>query len=480
MPKIRVAIYPRVSTQEQAREGYSIGEQIDRLTKYSEAMNWTIYKIYTDPGYSGGDLNRPGLQDMLKDIKAGKIDKVLVYKLDRLSRSQKDTLMLIEDEFIANGVDFVSMSENFDTSTPFGRAMIGILAVFAQLEREQIKDRMSLGREARIKKGLYHGSANIAIGYDYIDGELKVNDYESMLIKEIFNLFNAGVSVNKITEILNTKGLQHRSGAWIPSTVKRLLSNRTYIGEVRYRGDTWYPGIHEPIIDLDTFNISQARLKKTSELALQKENYGKHTTILGGLLYCSKCGAKYVKATSGRRKDGSSKIYYTCNSRAKKIKSGVKDPNCKNKTRLLSQLEEEIFNEIRKLKVDPDYFKSLKNDPTPEDNKEDLIKKEIEDLKDKISGYMDLYVLKKISIDDIDAKISPLSDRVDKLESELKEIQNKKETQGLGEDQTIQLINSFEDILKRGNFDEIRLTVSALIDHIELNDEDIIIYWNFS
>lgn len=124
---MKVALYPRVSSHEQV-EGYSIGEQIDRLTKYCEAMGWEIYKIYTDPGYSGGNTERPGLQEMLKDIKAGKVDKVVVYKLDRLSRSQKDTMMLIEDEFLAYGVDFVSMSENFDTSTPFGRAMIGILA----------------------------------------------------------------------------------------------------------------------------------------------------------------------------------------------------------------------------------------------------------------------------------------------------------------------------------------------------------------
>ena len=89
---MRVALYPRVSTQEQAKEGYSIGEQIERLTDYCKAMKWEIFKIYTDPGYSGGDTNRPGLQAMIKDVEAGLIDKVVVYKLDRLSRSQLDTL----------------------------------------------------------------------------------------------------------------------------------------------------------------------------------------------------------------------------------------------------------------------------------------------------------------------------------------------------------------------------------------------------
>ena len=161
---VNTALYVRVSTQEQATEGYSVQEQTDRLTKYSEAMGWSVFKVYTDPGFSGGRTDRPGLQAMINDIRKGYIDKVLVYKLDRLSRSQKDTLNLIEDEFLAHNVDFISMCENFDTSTPFGRAMVGILAVFAQLEREQIKERMFMGKEARAKEGKYPGAKQPPVG----------------------------------------------------------------------------------------------------------------------------------------------------------------------------------------------------------------------------------------------------------------------------------------------------------------------------
>ena len=102
---MRAIIYIRVSTQEQARDGYSIGEQKDRLTKYCEAMNWTVVATYSDPGYSGANMDRPGLMDLIRDVEAGKTDKVVVYKLDRLSRSQKDTLYLIEDVLLKNGVD---------------------------------------------------------------------------------------------------------------------------------------------------------------------------------------------------------------------------------------------------------------------------------------------------------------------------------------------------------------------------------------
>ena len=127
-------------------EGYSIQAQTERLQAYCKAKGWGVFHTYTDAGFSGSNMERPALSQLLEDVEAGRVDCVLVYKLDRLSRSQKDTLHMIEDIFLANGCDFVSMSENFDTSTPLGRAMIGILSVFAQLEREQIRERMAMGR----------------------------------------------------------------------------------------------------------------------------------------------------------------------------------------------------------------------------------------------------------------------------------------------------------------------------------------------
>lgn len=135
----KTGIYVRVSTGHQAEEGYSIQEQRERLTSYCKARGWLIHDIYVDAGWSGANLNRPAMDQLIEDVQDKKIDTVLVYKLDRLSRSQKDTLFLIEDIFLPNGVDFVSMQESFDTSTPFGRAMLSILSVFSQLERANFR-----------------------------------------------------------------------------------------------------------------------------------------------------------------------------------------------------------------------------------------------------------------------------------------------------------------------------------------------------
>ena len=197
---MRVGLYPRVSGHEQ-EDNYSIPEQIDRMKKYCESRDWLVYKIYTDSGYTGSNMERPGLQDMIKDAENGKIDMVLVYKLDRLSRSQKDTLFLIEDVFDKHGVGFTSMTENFDTSTAHGKFIIGILSVFAQLEREKIKERTMIGKDSRAKEGKWHGGSTPPIGYDYIDDMLIQNEYEVMQIKEAADLLLKGTPARTINVI---------------------------------------------------------------------------------------------------------------------------------------------------------------------------------------------------------------------------------------------------------------------------------------
>ena len=203
----KVALYIRVSTQEQAQEDYSISEQKNRLMAYCTAHDWLIADILVDGGYSGANLNRPGIQKLISEIK--KVDVVLVYKLDCLSRSQRDTLYLIEENFLPNSLDFVSMQESFDTASPLGRAMIGLLAVFAQLEREQIKERTAMGRIARAKSGLYYGGGNIPIGYNYEDGRLCVNVYEAEQVKKFFQWYIDGMSYFAIATKLQKAGFHN-------------------------------------------------------------------------------------------------------------------------------------------------------------------------------------------------------------------------------------------------------------------------------
>ena len=242
--------YVRVSTENQL-ENYSIEEQTMRIRSYCQAKGWHLIKIYTDGGYSGGNINRPALQQMLTDMKQGTVDAIIVYKLDRLSRSQKDTLTLIEDHMLSAGVDFISINENFDTSSPFGRAMIGILSVFAQLEKDQITERFTMGRIGRSKAGYYHGGPNAPRGYQYVDGSLIVDEFKASQVKEIFRLFLDGKSINRIARQMEQK----YGGRWNAAGVRVILLNSTYIGKVKFAG-VEYDGRHQPLISKEDFETA--------------------------------------------------------------------------------------------------------------------------------------------------------------------------------------------------------------------------------
>lgn len=458
--KAMIAIYVRVSTREQSENGHSIAEQIDRLCKFCDALNLGKPKVYNDSGYSGASTDRPALQLLISDVKAKKINKVIVYKLDRLSRSQKDTLMLIEDIFLSNGCDFVSMSENFDTSTPLGKAMIGVLAVFAQLEREQIKERMNMGREARAKQGKYAGSWRLPLGYDYIDGELVPNDFEKIQIQKIFSDYASGKAPVTIAKELNSKGLTHRYGKWQTEVIRSILRKKTYLGYVAFNGE-WYQGTHEPIVSEEVFEKVQIRLKKVrDDFKEHNRRPGKALSYLGGLVYCKRCGAKYFKyvRTTGKY----SYDYYCCFNRYPRDRKGT----CKNDNWRMEELDKLIFDEIKKLSFEPDKSSILPDNT-------DIINDKINELNKQIERLMNLYSLDEMPFDVLQKKIHSISEQKGKLEKSL--IQEP----AITAEEAKEIVTSFDDILAAEDIDTIRTAITSLINKIEIDGENVYIYWNF-
>ena len=479
--KIRVAIYVRVSTKEQAMEGYSIGEQTDRLKKFCEAHDWCIVKVYTDAGHSGADTDRPALQDMIMDIEEGRIDKVLVYKLDRLSRSQKDTLELIENVFLKRNVDFESMCEKLDTSTAHGRAMIGILAAFAQLEREMITERMSMGMYARIKEGKWRG-VKPPFGYDYEPSldKLVINEYESMIVKEIFQSFTEGKSVHQIqTNMLNT-GKVLNNGHADKRGIRYILRNKTYCGYIPYKGEL-IKGLHDAIISEETYDQAQVILdenKRKFEETGIKTGVSAICTNLGGLLFCAKCGARYSKCRTGNNKWGY-KIYYGCYSRHKKIKNMIKDPSCRNKYYDIPELDNIIISEIQKLSVDPNYIETLKKntEKTEEMLQISAIEHQIKSIDQQLSRFMDLYGLGKYDMKQLDEKMQPLNAQKLKLQTELKRLRN--DSEKMTEEEVIEIVSNFKEAFEHGDLQDRRSIIEALINRIDIDDDNITIHWNF-
>lgn len=405
----RAALYIRVSTLEQAQEGYSVGEQKERLIAYCKAKDWLIADIYVDGGYTGSNLNRPGIQKLISET--DKFDLVLVYKLDRLSRSQRDTLYLIEEVFRPKGVDFISMQESFDTSTPFGKAMIGLLAVFAQLEREQIKERTWMGRVARAKTGLHHGGGNIPIGYEYEDGKLIVNPYEAEQVRKIYEWYLAGASLKGITDRLQDEGYTHKYSSYNSwSSVRNILGNETYTGTLHF-GDIVVEGAHEAIISKEQFNAAQILRGKRQEQYGSTAFQSKH--LLTGLLFCGHCGGRYYLRNTGKYS------YYACYSRTKQIKGMIKDPNCKNKIWKAQDLEPIIDAQIRELLSSPQMAAEVatnKAKPVPTTKNTD-IERRIHDIDKQISKLMKLY-----QQDDIPPEL--LGDKINRLYNERTALQS--------------------------------------------------------
>lgn len=464
----RAALYIRVSTLEQAQEGYSVGEQKERLIAYCKAKDWLIADIYVDGGYTGSNLNRPGIQKLISET--DKFDSVLVYKLDRLSRSQRDTLYLIEEVFRPKGVDFISMQESFDTSTPFGKAMIGLLAVFAQLEREQIKERTWMGRVARAKTGLHHGGGNIPIGYEYEDGKLIVNPYEAEQVRKIYEWYLAGASLKGITDRLQDEGYTNKYSSYNSwSSVRNILGNETYTGTLHF-GDIVVEDAHEAIISKEQFNAAQILRGKRQEQYGSTAFQSKH--LLTGLLFCGHCGGRYYLRNTGKYS------YYACYSRTKQIKGMIKDPNCKNKIWKAQDLEPIIDAQIRELLSSPQMAAEVatnKAKPVPTTKNTD-IERRIHDIDKQISKLMELY-----QQDDIPPEL--LGDKINKLYNERAALQSSLEPvvepTAMPFDLVEELLSDAAQVWDFADEAQKKRIMQSLISRIVLTEDDVKIEWAF-
>jgi len=222
---VRVAGYVRVSTEEQSREGISLEMQADRIRAYCESQSWALAALYEDAGVSGTTLQRPGLQELLTHLHG--IGAVLVWRVDRLSRRQKHVLSVLEDVLEPAGVGFKSVTEPFDTTTPMGKAFLGMLAVFAQLERDTIAHRTREALRHVQATGKHVGAP--PFGFAAGDGGLRPVPAELAAVREAQRLRRQGRTLRQIAAWLTARGIPtRRNGRWSPEHVRLMLANRLY------------------------------------------------------------------------------------------------------------------------------------------------------------------------------------------------------------------------------------------------------------
>ncbi|HZP21414.1 MAG TPA: recombinase family protein [Bauldia sp.] len=261
--RLRCAVYTRKSSEEGLDQEFNSldaqREACEAFAASQKAEGWVLLRDrYDDGGFSGGTLERPALKQLLADIEAGLIDVVVVYKIDRLSRSLMDFAKLVE-VFDRKGVTFVSVTQSFNTTTSMGRLTLNILLSFAQFEREVIGERIRDKFAASRKRGMWMGGW-APLGYDVVERKLVVNTVEAGLVRRIFQRFVQLGSMTNLVRELNAEGLTNKRGKLFDKgIVYKLLNNRIYLGEAVHKG-TAYPGEHAAIVDRHTFDKVHAIL----------------------------------------------------------------------------------------------------------------------------------------------------------------------------------------------------------------------------
>ncbi len=359
-PKLRCAIYTRKSNEEGLEQEFnSLDAQRDVCEKFVQSQRgegWvTIPDHYDDGGFTGGNTNRPALQKLFEDIKTGMIDVIVVYKIDRLSRSLLDFLQMVK-LFDSHNVSFVSITQQINTSTPAGRLMINVLMSFAEYEREVTGERIRDKIAASKKKGMWMGGTP-PLGYDIDNRKLIINEDEAEIVRMIFGEFIRHESATTVSSHLQRKGAKSKSwtsrrgktitgGELNKGNVYRILSNPVYIGKISHK-KTLYDGEHQPIIAQETWDAVQAIMDKNSGGVRRKRVLTKSTHMLRGIIF--DCENNALTPSTTKNRHGRTYRYYVS---TKAIKNGYGEAALASVP--ATQVENMVVAQIRQMLASPE------------------------------------------------------------------------------------------------------------------------------
>ncbi|MBK8870243.1 MAG: recombinase family protein [Elusimicrobia bacterium] len=346
----RCAIYTRVSTDRQAEVEFNSCEaQEDRIRSFIASQEgFEVAQVYSDPGFTGANMNRPALRQMVNDIRAGQIDLVFTYKIDRLTRAPRDFYQLIEF-FETHQVSFISVTERFDTSTPAGRLLRNIMLTFAQFERELASERVKDKVIQRVNRGLYHGG-HPPFGYKAENGGLVLDPPRDGIVKMIFETYIKTRSFRAIMRVLKEKNVVSRRGKpFVDSAIWNMVKNPVYTGKISHKG-ILHPGKHPPIISEELFNHVQKLM--TESPRLQMENHS-HLPF-AGIIKCGECGSTMCVAYSSKLNKNGHKYYYRCS----KVGHEGKDA-CGTRQIGAERLHNTVYGNLLRLSFDPEYLRNL-------------------------------------------------------------------------------------------------------------------------
>ncbi|ELC8390555.1 recombinase family protein [Clostridium perfringens] len=447
-----IAIYCRVSTDEQAEFGYSIDEQKRLLEEWCKANDYIIYKCYSDRGISGKNIkDRPALKELLSDAKAGKFDMVISWKINRVSRKLEDVLKIV-NLLEKNNITFKSYSEPFETDTPAGRMQFQMMALIGEFERGTIAQNVKMGMIAKAKSGNWCGGR--VLGYDLVPNnspeeekkgknKLEINEKEAEIVRFIFNEYSKGKGYKAITNQINKLGYKTKKGNnFSVGSIRDILTNPVYIGEIRYNvRQNWsekrrrninpnpirVKGKHEAIIDRELWDKVQLILesKKGKPSRIYDGEYP-----LTGILRCPKCGAGMViSRTTNTLADGTKKriAYYCCGNWKNKGTSV-----CNSNTIRVDKANEYVFKKIEELVSNEAMIKAVVKNINKE--RKDKVKpakrllgdidKELEKLDKRKRKIFEAYEDDILTKEEFQTRKNELNEKIRTLEEEKKPLLN--------------------------------------------------------
>ncbi|MBJ8153499.1 recombinase family protein [Bacillus cereus] len=506
---IRVVIYARVSTAEQAEEGYSIDAQLDVVKKRCEQEGRIVVGQYIDRGISGKAMeNRPDLQRLLKDAKEGKFQEIWVWKTNRLARNHLDLLKIV-DELDKNNVGFKSCSEAFDTATPTGKLLMNVLASIGEFERESIVENVKMGMKQRAREGKWNGG--IVLGYKTVKineaenkTKLEIEEDEAFIVKEIFRLYVEGRGLKSITNLVNKLGYRTKKGNFFtPIAIRTILLNPIYIGKIRYnvrenwsekrrkginKNPIYTTGNHEPIIPVDLWNRVQGLYKKKSQ---KPKRLFDGTFPLTGLIKCPMCEAPMVAGRVKRRlKNGNINIirYYQCGAWRNKGTAV-----CRSNGVRADKIEELVFKRINQIvsndKILKDTVSKLNdnahNKIKPLEEELNIFNKNIRNFEKKKDRIFDLYEEGMIAKEVLTSRLEHISNEIEmnfaqkaRIEKELQQ----NTSNPVSADAVKKILTRFHDLIEKVEPVKQKLILQLMITKININSnrelDSIVIHIN--
>jgi site-specific DNA recombinase len=410
-PTITVCgLYTRVSSRNQAEADYSSLEtQRERLEAFCKSQdNYTVFHVYEDGGYSADSLDRPALKEMLRDLRDGKINCVLAYKIDRLTRSVRDFHQLM-DVFDRHGVKFVSVTQSLDTQNPMGRLLRNVLLDFAQFEREMTADRTRDKMHQRAQKGLWNGG-NVPYGYKAENKRLIANGEETRRLQFMFERFADTPSLARLRDDLHRRDWYNRANKpWSKTALDQILRNPIYSGYVRFN-EQLYKGEHAAIVEESVFNKVQSVRRDRSHCTTTL----KRVFLLKGLIRCSECGSWMTPHyTQKKSKDGSTYriSYYRC-TKTMHFNNSV----CSIRHINADHVEGLVIGKLSELSQNEAYLKASVEDLNrdllrkiaPLEREAQQIRKRLSEIEQEIGRYIKALGQGKLSIARLEAQIGYL------------------------------------------------------------------------